>query len=110
MPYEVVITESAKLMLKDLKRHGKGTLEQLKRVIMGLATNPEGQTTELRAELKGFRSLHVGRFRIIIKIVEHEVKVYVVGVGWHESGDRDDVYQLVSALIKRGRITLSSTE
>lgn len=110
MLYKVVMTDTAKAMLRDLKRHGKGTIEQLKRVVLGLENNPQGQTTELRAELKGYRSLHVGRFRIIVKIMEKEVLVYVVGVGWHESGDREDVYQLVTSLVKRGRITLTSKD
>jgi addiction module RelE/StbE family toxin len=110
MPYRVEMTATAKAMLKDLKRHGKGTLEQLKQVVMGLANNPHGQTTELRAELKGYRSLHVGRFRIIVKIVDEKVTVYVIGIGWHESGDRDDVYQLVASLVKRGRISLDPAD
>jgi len=101
MPYKVIITTTARLMMRDLKKFGKGTIEQVQRIITDLAYDPEGKTQPLRNELAGFRSLHRGRFRIIIKIVNREVCVYVWGVGWHESGARADVYQALARLLTK---------
>ena len=64
-------------------------------------------TQALHAPLQAYRSLHCGRFRVIVKIVDHQVKiVYVMAVGWHESGSREDVYQSLQRAIRMGIIKM----
>src|ERR1035437_1000064 len=104
--YKVYLTDHAKQNLVKLKKYGKRTLEQLHRVLAELAGNPYAITHELHAPLQGYRSLHVGRFRSIIKIVDKEVRVYIVGIGWHESGSREAIYQQVHRAILPGAIKL----
>lgn len=101
MRYQVEITEPAEEMLRDLRSHGKETLRQLKEVICGLAIDPEEQTEPLRGVLSGYRSLHSGRFRVVVKISTKRVVVYVIGVEFHASGSRRDVYQLIARAIER---------
>lgn len=104
MNYTVVITKPAEEMLGELRRFGKPGLMQIRAAIEALAVDPVRKTQPLQNELRGLRSLHVGRFRIIVEIVDRCVTVYVVAVGWHESGHREDVYRHVLRLIRSGRI------
>lgn len=77
---------------------------QIRRVLGDLEGDPYGMTQQLSAPLNGLRSLHVGRFRAIIKIVDKEVLVYVLAVGWHTSGSRQDIYQKVHRALQSGLI------
>ena len=105
--YEVLLTEHARKNLAELKRYGKKTLRQLHGLLGELRTDPYGMTQPLHAPLQGYRSLHSGRFRAILKIVDHQVKiVYVMGVGWHEGGSRDDIYQSLQRAIETGIIKI----
>src|SRR4051812_10039739 len=93
--FQVLLTDNARQNLVKLKKYGKRTLTQLHEVLAELAVDPYAITQELQAPLQGYRSLHSGRFRAVVKIVDKEVRVYVVGIGWHESGSRDDIYQQI---------------
>ena len=105
--YEVLLTEHAQKNLAELKRYGKKTLRQLHGLLAGLRTDPHGMTQPLRAPLQAYRSLHSGRFRAIIKIVHAQVKiVYVMGVGWYESGSRDDIYESLRRAVHMGIIKI----
>jgi mRNA-degrading endonuclease RelE of RelBE toxin-antitoxin system len=107
--FTVLITAVAEGMLRDIaRRRGRAAVEQLRAVILDLRHDPEQQTQPLTGALHGLRSLHSGRFRVVVKVVRRTVRVYVVGVGWHASGDRVDVYQVVRRLIERGRIDADS--
>lgn len=108
--YEVVLTEFAAKQLKKMKKHGRETLLQLQRVLGELKSDPYGMTTELHTPLHEYRSLHSGRFRAVVKIRDKEVRVYVVGVGWHESGSRDDVYARITRALISGAISLPDTK
>jgi mRNA-degrading endonuclease RelE of RelBE toxin-antitoxin system len=108
--YNVFLTDHAKQNLTKLKKHGKRTLEQLRSVLGELARDPHAMTQEFHAPLQGYRSLHVGRFRAVIKIVEKEVRVYVVGIGWHESGSREDIYQQIHRALLSGAIKFPRPE
>ena len=105
--YEVVLTDLATKNLKKLKKHGRETLLQIQRVLLELEKDPYGMTTELRSPLHEYRSLHVGRFRAVVKIVDRDVVVYILGVGWHESGSRDDIYAKITRAIEAGAILLT---
>lgn len=69
-----------------------------------LAIDPLAKTEPLRGRLKGLRSRHVGRFRIVVKVSSRRVVVWVIGLGWHTSGDRDDIYAVLARAIERGII------
>lgn len=103
--FTVLITAIAEEMLRDIaRRRGRESVEQLRALILDLRRNPEQKTQPLTGALRGFRSLHSGRFRIIVKVVRRTVRVYVVAVGWHASGSRDDIYEVAQRLLKRARI------
>jgi mRNA interferase RelE/StbE len=53
-------------------------------------------------ELAGYRSLRaVGqRYRIIYKVEEAEITVYVVAAGLRKEGSKSDVYNLAKKLLK----------
>ena len=105
--YRVLLTDEAKDMLRRLgKKYGKKTYQVLRDLIRGLAVEPEKKGIELRAPLSGFYSLHYSRFRIIYMIEDDVAKVLVVGAGFHESGSRKDVYQVIERLVKSGVIVL----
>lgn len=103
--YEVRMTASAEKMLKGLQRkRGRQAIETLRSIIMDLADSPLEKTQPLTGALRGLRSLHSGRFRIVVRVVERTVQVFVVGIGWHSSGDRDDIYQVLQRLARSGRL------
>jgi mRNA-degrading endonuclease RelE of RelBE toxin-antitoxin system len=105
--YEVLLTDHAKKNLAEMKRYGKKTLRQLQAILGELRTDPYGMTQPLHAPLQAYRSLHSGRFRAILKIVDHQVKiVYVMGVGWHESGSREDIYPSLRRALEMGLLKL----
>ena len=109
--YEVLLTDHAKKNLAELKRFGKKTLRQLHSLLADLRNDPYGMTQPLHAPLKAYRSLHCGRFRVVIKIVDSQVKiVYVMAIGWHESGSRDDIYQSLQRAIHMGIIKIPAAD
>ena len=67
-----------------------------------LAESPEQQGKPLRGDLAGYRSIRsIGqRYRIIYQILEDQVLVIVVAIGRRKEGDRQDVYELASKLVK----------
>ena len=103
--YDVkIIGIAQKMLAKIARKHGRKQLDILERVINNLALDPHAQTTQLRGMLSSFRSAHCGRFRIIIKIVDETVRVYVVGAGWHEFECRDDIYAVMTRLVESGAV------
>lgn len=103
--YEVVLTETASKMLRDIKRkRGRQTYEQVKAAIQDLSQKPVQKTQALTGLLGEFRSMHLGRFRLVVKIAEAKLVVCVVGVGWHTSGDRNDVYRILERMARRGTL------
>lgn len=103
--YTIIITQTCERMLKIIKKQrGRQTLDQLQALILDLRTEPEKKTQALTGMLKGFRSLHAGRFRVVVRVEQQVLRVYVVGAGWHASGERDDVYQILARMVERGTI------
>lgn len=100
--YRITITPFATKGLTKLgKKHGKALLEQVRDAITDLRYDPESKTQGLSTPLAQYRSLHVSRVRVIVKIDDLTVTVHVVAAGWHTSGDRDDVYKQLQRLIER---------
>jgi mRNA interferase RelE/StbE len=65
-----------------------------------LATEPKRFGRPLRGELKKYWKLRVGEYRVIYEILEDQVLVYIILVGFRRD---EDVYKAaVSRLIKMG--------
>jgi mRNA interferase RelE/StbE len=65
-----------------------------------LATEPKKFGQPLRGELKKYWKLRVGEYRVIYEILEEQVLVYIILVGFRRD---EDVYKAaVSRLIKMG--------
>lgn len=74
--------------------------------IDGLAENPLQQGKPLLEELAGYRSIRaVGqRYRVIYRVTDDTITVYVVAIGRRHDGSRDDIYALAKRLARRGRL------
>jgi mRNA-degrading endonuclease RelE of RelBE toxin-antitoxin system len=56
--------------------------------------------------LHGFRRLSLGRYRIV-HYYQHETdSVWIIAVGIRKQGARRDIYAILSALVRAGRIVL----
>ncbi len=57
-------------------------------------------------ELTGYRSVRAAgkRYRIVYRIEESRVIVFVVFVGLRREGDRTDVYEQTKQLVLKGKI------
>ena len=82
----------------------KRVQEGLKTSLRRLEYEPEKQGKALQDELTGYRSVRVvgQRYRIIYKVDEGTVIVYVVTLGIRKDGDRKDVYALAKKLARLG--------
>jgi mRNA interferase RelE/StbE len=89
-------------MLKEIA--DRRIREKIVETIDRLADEPEKQGKPLGTELAGFRSLRaVGqRYRIIYKVDEDEIVVFVVAVGIRKEGGKDDIYNLAKKLVRLG--------
>ena len=74
--------------------------------IRGLAHNPELQGGPLGDDFAGYRSLHVigNRYRIVYRIEQNVVTVFVVAVGIRKAGDKKDVYAVMRRYVRLGLI------
>ena len=72
--------------------------------ISQLADEPEKRGQALIGPLMGYRSLRAAgqRFRIIYRVQQDQVIVYVVAVGIRREGDKSDIYALAQRLVRLG--------
>lgn len=100
MTFRIVITPTALEMLKDISDRRVQT--KIAAVIDRLAEEPEKQGKPLGGELTGFRSIRaVGqRYRIIYRVVNEEIIVFVVAVGIRREGAKTDIYALAKKLFR----------
>ena len=91
MTYQIEFTKRASRMLAGITDYR--IKEQIARRIRGLATDPEHQGQALRAELRGYRSIRAAgqRYRIVYKVGDESVTVYIVAVGIRKQGGGDDI-------------------
>jgi len=78
--------------------------ESIANRINALAHDPEKQGKLMNGELIGYRSIRVvgQRYRIIYKLDEEQVIVFVVGLGIRRDGDKADVYELAKKMLRLG--------
>jgi mRNA interferase RelE/StbE len=93
-PYEIFISPTALDMLESIK--DRRIRRKLAEHIDGLRLEPEKQGKALHGDLAGLRSVRaVGqRYRIIYRVREVEVFVYVLAVGMRKEGDKSDFYAI----------------
>jgi mRNA-degrading endonuclease RelE of RelBE toxin-antitoxin system len=63
-----------------------------------LATNPE-HGKPLQADLKKYRSVRIGRYRVIHRYDHGNDIVWVVAVGIRKEGSREDIYRRMAKLL-----------
>jgi mRNA-degrading endonuclease RelE of RelBE toxin-antitoxin system len=66
-----------------------------------LAANPE-HGKPLQADLKRYRSVRLGRYRIIHRYDQTNDIVWVVAVGIRKEGSKEDIYERVTKLLDSG--------
>ncbi|GAC1567773.1 MAG: hypothetical protein NVS3B14_14850 [Ktedonobacteraceae bacterium] len=107
--WEVIILPQAKKQLATItdRRVREKLISSLKR----LEYEPEEQGKLLTDELAGYRSIRVvgQRYRIIYKIEEYIVTVYVATLGMRKEGDKKDVYALAKRLARLGLLDLTES-
>ena len=92
--FKVVISPTALEMLEEVQ--DKRVRRKLAERIEGLRVDPEKQGKALSGDLAGLRSVRaVGqRYRIIYRVKEAEVIVYVLAVGLRREGSKSDIYAI----------------
>ena len=100
MIWAIELTPTAAKMLAEIA--DRRIQRKIKERIDQLARDPEQQGTALTDDLTGYRSLRaVGqRYRIIYKVQEKKVVVFVVAVGIRHAGSQRDIYALAKKLIR----------
>jgi len=105
MKYSIKVTDLAKQMLGEIL--DKRIREEIAKRIDKLADEPNLQGKPLKGILAGYRSVRaVGqRYRIVYKVLDNNLVVYVIGAGIRKEGGKDDIYTRLQKLLKRGFAT-----
>jgi len=107
--YSVVVTEPG---LETLEAITDRRIQlALRDKIRGLAHLPELQGSPLGDDFAGYRSLHVigNRDRVVYRIDQDVVTVFVVAVGIRKAGDKRDVYAVMRRYVRLGLIEVPET-
>ncbi len=108
--WRIELTSTAETLLRGIKdRRVQG---QLLRRIERLADSPETQGKPLIGDLFGYYSVRAvkERYRILFKLRDDLVIVYVVAVGIRKEGDRNDIYRLAQRLFRQGLLAPETTD
>ena len=89
-PYKLIIIDTAAKVIRSLHPELK---RKMRSGLRALVTDPFAGKT-LRDELKGLRSLRIGRFRIVYRISGKSVEIAAVG-------PRKTIYEETLKLIRR---------
>ncbi len=108
--WQIEVTSTALEMLASIK--DTRTKKQIANKIDDLATNPEQLGKPLEGELTGYHSTRAAqqRYRIIYRIDEGKVTVYVVAAAIRREGHKTDVYALAKKLVQAGLLDIDSDE
>lgn len=107
MKYRILITDTCLTLIRKIadRRIQREILDRIRK----LSDELEKQGKKLVKDLSGFRSLHVaGRYRIIYKIDERTVTVYLLAAGIRKEGDRKDIYKIAKKLLQAGLLELEN--
>ena len=81
---------------KHISRHDQSII--LRTIRKKLSTAPDRYGSPLRHDLKGFRKLKISDYRVVYKIEQKEIKVYVVKVGLRKD---EKVYKEMMQSLKK---------
>jgi mRNA interferase RelE/StbE len=100
MTCKIIIAPTALKMLKGIA--DRRVRELIVKRIDQLTEEPEKQGKPLIEELAGYRSLRAAgqRYRIVYRVVNEKIMVYVVAVGTRKEGSSKDIYNLARKLIR----------
>jgi len=100
MTYKIIIAPTALKMLKAIT--DRRVRDLIVKRIDDLTEEPEKQGKPLIAELAGYRSLRAAgqRYRIVYRVVNDRIMVYIVAVGIRKEGSSTDIYNLARKLIR----------
>ena len=86
--------------IRDLRMRSR-IIEKLK----GLSAHPETQGRPLTDEFIGFRRIVVaGRYRAVYRVLRRRHEVRVLAVGIRRESSRDDIYRLLTGMMRRGEV------
>ena len=102
LPYRVFLTPQARLMLQSIS--DRRVRDMIVCRIDELSKEPTKKGKALVAELAGFRSLRVTRYRVLYKVDQE--RVIIVAVGIRREGDTKDIYARAKKLLRLKLIEL----
>jgi len=103
--HEILMTDTCLALIEKIldKKIQRTILERIEK----LSEAPDKQGKMLVKELSGFRSIHVaGRYRIIYKIDNKAVIVFILAAGIRKQGDKKDIYQITKKILKAGLLEM----
>lgn len=106
MSYRLRIGERAARELEDVADL-RGRRKIYNRML-DLENDPVKQGKRLIGPLQSYRSLRVGRYRVLYSIDDENGIVMVELVGRRKGNDRGDVYKVAERLVARGLLSGSS--
>jgi mRNA interferase RelE/StbE len=107
--WKILLTQTAIDALSGIT--DQRTQQSITNRINKLDTEPDKQGKALLGPLSGYRSVRAAgqRYRIIHKLDQGQVIVYVVLLGIRREGDKSDIYALAQKLVKLGLLEPDST-
>lgn len=70
-----------------------------------IAADPE-YGKPLWGDLKRYRSLPLGRYRIVYRYVKDTDIAWIMGIGIRKEGSKEDIYTQITKLLRSGKIRL----
>jgi len=100
MTFKIVIAPTALKMLKSIT--DRRVRDLIVKRIDDLTEEPEKQGQPLVAELSGYRSIRAAgqRYRIIYRVANEKIMVYIIAVGIRKEGSGIDIYSLARKLVR----------
>ena len=100
MTYKIIIAPTALKMLKGIT--DRRVRDLIVKRIDDLTEEPEKQGKPLVAELSGYRSIRSAgqRYRIVYRVANDKIMVYIIAVGICKEGSSADIYNLAKKLIR----------
>ena len=100
MTCKIIIAPTALKMLKSIT--DRRVRDLIVKRIDELTEEPEKQGKPLVAELSGYRSLRAAgqRYRIVYRVANDKIIVYIIAVGIRKEGSSTDIYNLAKKLIR----------
>ena len=107
MKYKLLITNTCLDLITKISD------KKIQRTILNrigvLSDEPNKQGKMLVKELSGFRSIHsAGRYRIIYKVDNRTVIIYILAAGIRKQGDKKDIYKITKKLLNAGLLDLEA--